>query len=219
MFDLIEKMLATLRGLQLEDLQSFEWMPLLLVLLISCASSIALSLLYLTFFERRATGSDIHRAFPALGTAITGIFVCLQFSLPLSLGLLGALSIVRFRTPIKEPEEIGFLMLLIASSICCATLNFTLLALLLGLMTLMLTGMRLLPWAFGRRTALASIVLSAPSDNLTDAPPLTQTGDVSTVTLTVFRGSADGLTALQRDLQTLIPAGDVSVFIQRPLPL
>ena len=26
-------------------------------------------------------------------------------SLPLSLGLLGALSIVRFRTPIKEPEE------------------------------------------------------------------------------------------------------------------
>ena len=125
MFDLIEKMLATLRGLQLEDLQSFEWMPLLLVLLISCASSIALSLLYLTFFERRATGSDIHRAFPALGTAITGIFVCLQFSLPLSLGLLGALSIVRFRTPIKEPEEIGFLMLLIASSICCATLNFT----------------------------------------------------------------------------------------------
>ena len=127
-------------------------------------------------------------------------------------------------------------MLLIASSICCATLNFTLLALLLGLMTLMLTGMRLLPWAFGRRTALASIVLSAPSDNLTDALPalrdrmqsvkggaildaVTQTGDVSTVTLTVFRGSADGLTALQRDLQTLIPAGDVSVFIQRPLPL
>jgi hypothetical protein len=31
---------------------------------------------------------------------------------------------VRFRTPIKEPEEIGFLMLLIAGSIGIATFNF-----------------------------------------------------------------------------------------------
>jgi len=32
--------------------------------------------------------------------------------------LLGALSIVRFRTPIKEPEEIGFIMLVVASALC-----------------------------------------------------------------------------------------------------
>ncbi len=35
-------------------------------------------------------------------------------SLALSLGLVGALSIVRFRTPIKEPEELGYLFLSIA---------------------------------------------------------------------------------------------------------
>ena len=63
----------------------------------------------------------MHRAFPLLGISITAIFVTIQFSLPLSLGLLGALSIVRFRTPIKEPEEIGFLMLVIAMSIATAT--------------------------------------------------------------------------------------------------
>jgi hypothetical protein len=42
----------------------------------------------------------------------------------LSLGLLGALSFVRFRTPVKDPAEIGFLLLLIASSIGAATSNF-----------------------------------------------------------------------------------------------
>ena len=63
----------------------------------------------------------MHRAFPLLGISITAIFVTIQFSLPLSLGLLGALSIVRFRTPIKEPEEIGFIMLVIAVSIATAT--------------------------------------------------------------------------------------------------
>jgi uncharacterized membrane protein YhiD involved in acid resistance len=35
-------------------------------------------------------------------------------SLALSLGLVGALSIVRFRTPIKEPEELAYLFLSIA---------------------------------------------------------------------------------------------------------
>jgi hypothetical protein len=60
-------------------------------------------------------------------------FICTQFSLPLSLGLLGALSIVRFRTPIKEPEEIGFLMVVIASAICCATFNLVFLGIVIGL--------------------------------------------------------------------------------------
>ena len=35
-------------------------------------------------------------------------------SLALSLGLVGALSIVRFRTPVKEPEELAYIFLAIA---------------------------------------------------------------------------------------------------------
>lgn len=93
----------------------------ILLLGISLASSLLASFLYLHFYASRATGSQVHRAFPLLGISITAIFVAIQFSLPLSLGLLGALSIVRFRTPIKEPEEIGFIMLVISASLACAT--------------------------------------------------------------------------------------------------
>ena len=39
---------------------------------------------------------------------------------------------MRFRTPIKEPEEIGFLMLLIASSVATATANFKFMMILLA---------------------------------------------------------------------------------------
>src|SRR3970040_3121589 len=63
----------------------------------SLLASLLASYLYLQFYASRATGSDVHRAFPLLGISITAIFICIQFSLPLSLGLLGALSIVRFR--------------------------------------------------------------------------------------------------------------------------
>ena len=40
--------------------------------------------------------------------------ICGKIFLALSLGLVGALSIVRFRTPIKEPEELAYIFLAIA---------------------------------------------------------------------------------------------------------
>ena len=42
---------------------------------------------------------------------VTFIITVVKTSLALSLGLVGALSIVRFRTPIKEPEELTYLFL------------------------------------------------------------------------------------------------------------
>ncbi len=98
-----------------------------LLLGVSLVLSLGLSLLYRIFYEDRATGSQIHRSFVLIGPAITALFVAIQFSLPLSLGLLGALSIIRFRTPIKEPEEVGFIMLLCACAVVIATMQFVLL--------------------------------------------------------------------------------------------
>lgn len=103
----------------------------LAAVVISLLCSLFIAFLYVRFYQNRSTGSMVHRAFPLLGVSITAIFITIQFSLPLSLGLLGALSIVRFRTPIKEPEEIGFIMLVIASALCCATFNIQFLGIIL----------------------------------------------------------------------------------------
>lgn len=107
-------------------------------ILVSLAAALAAGWLYARYYERRGTGSQIHRSFPLLGISITTLFICIQVSLPLSLGLLGALSIIRFRTPIKEPEEVGFIMLVVASSIVCATFNFQFLGILYGVVIVML---------------------------------------------------------------------------------
>ncbi len=45
------------------------------------------------------------------------IITIVKSSLALSLGLVGALSIIRFRTPIKEPEELTFLFLAISAGL------------------------------------------------------------------------------------------------------
>lgn len=48
---------------------------------------------------------------PLLATITFLVIMIVKSSLALSLGLVGALSIVRFRTPIKEPEELVYLFL------------------------------------------------------------------------------------------------------------
>ena len=68
------------------------------------------------------------------------VITVVKSSLALSLGLVGALSIIRFRTPIKEPFELSYLFLSIAIGlgfgagqvIATATVVFVLLVLSVG---------------------------------------------------------------------------------------
>lgn len=104
-----------------------------MALAVSLAAALVTATLYRAFYESRGTGSQIHKSFAMLSLAITTLFLCIQVSIPLSLGLLGSLSIIRFRTPIKEPEEVGSLMLVIASSIAAATFHFAFIAVMLAM--------------------------------------------------------------------------------------
>lgn len=54
------------------------------------------------------------RILPSIALTTTLVIAIVKSSLALSLGLVGALSIVRFRTPIKEPEELAYIFLSIA---------------------------------------------------------------------------------------------------------
>lgn len=136
------------------------------VFLIAMASSLLSGLfvayLYAVFYKGRASGTQVHRAFPLLGVSVTAIFITIQFSLPLSLGLLGALSIVRFRTPIKDPEEIAFIMLVVATSLCCASFNLLFLTVILATAVLTLLVVRFLRGARPLSAGSGMIVISLP---------------------------------------------------------
>ena len=56
---------------------------------------------------------EFAQVFPFLLLTTVLIISIVKSSLALSLGLVGALSIVRFRTPIKEPEELAYLFMAI----------------------------------------------------------------------------------------------------------
>jgi len=66
------------------------------------------------FARTYASRAELANVLPVIVLATVLIISVVKSSLALSLGLVGALSIVRFRTPIKEPEELGYLFLAIA---------------------------------------------------------------------------------------------------------
>lgn len=147
-----------------QRLQDLGFLSFGLLLILSAASAIAISYFYIHFYSSRATGSQLYLVFPLLGVSVTAIFLCIQFSLPLSLGLLGALSIVRFRTPIKEPEEIGFIMLVIAASLACATFNVSGLLAVLAVALLVLAGRRFAPGILRGPAEDGSLILGLPEE-------------------------------------------------------
>ena len=79
---------------------------------------VVMSFILRNFYIRRSfslTGKmHIGSIILILATVVFLVILVVKSSLALSLGLVGALSIVRFRTPIKEPEELVYLFLAIA---------------------------------------------------------------------------------------------------------
>ena len=202
----------------------------LAALLVSLAAAAAASLLYRFFYERRGTGSQIHRAFPLLALAVTTLFIGVQLSLPLSLGLLGSLSIIRFRTPIKEPAEVGFIMLVIAAAICAATrqFDFILYLYLFALAALVAArGAAVVRWL--RRDGVLILTLPA-ADALAKAAEIERvlaehlprhvlesasTRNGMSTNQYVFGGLRDA-DALQKALLDAAPFVAVNVFLDRP---
>ena len=64
--------------------------------------------------KHRYLRRDLGLVLPVVCLTTLLVISVVKSSLALSLGLVGALSIVRFRTPIKEPEELAYIFLAIA---------------------------------------------------------------------------------------------------------
>ena len=86
----------------------------ILNLLLSAILSYLLGKLYVKYGTSLSNRVMFSRNFVLLATTTMLIITIVKSSLALSLGLVGALSIVRFRAAIKEPQELAYLFLTIA---------------------------------------------------------------------------------------------------------
>ncbi|MGA2257554.1 MAG: DUF4956 domain-containing protein [Thermoguttaceae bacterium] len=105
-----------------ESLRDLLWNPemiaglpkLILSLGIAALLGMILGQVYIFFGHSMSNRRLFARTFLILVVTTTLIISIVKSSMALSLGLVGALSIVRFRAAIKEPEELAFLFLAIS---------------------------------------------------------------------------------------------------------
>lgn len=93
-------------------------------LLLSAILSYLIKLTYLTSSKTLSNKKYFSDNFIALTMVTCLIITIIKFSIALSLGLVGALSIVRFRAAIKEPEELVYLFFCISIGLACGANQF-----------------------------------------------------------------------------------------------
>ncbi|MDC0448332.1 DUF4956 domain-containing protein [Candidatus Pelagibacter sp.] len=106
-----------MEAITINDLKNFEIDISLFSLLISLLTSIIcayiIKIIYLKYAKTLNNKENFSDVFILLSVTTTIVITVVKFSLALSLGLVGALSIVRFRAAIKEPEELVYLFMII----------------------------------------------------------------------------------------------------------
>ena len=90
-------------------------------IILAAILSLLIQLVYIKFSTSLSNKLEFSKNFVILGVTTTLVITIVKSSLALSLGLVGALSIVRFRAAIKEPEELVYLFLIIATGLGCGS--------------------------------------------------------------------------------------------------
>lgn len=93
---------------------SVDLWSIVIAVVLSAILGLILSEIYKKFGQSLSNRTKFAMLFPSIAMTTALIISVVKSSLALSLGLVGALSIIRFRTAIKEPEELAYLFLTIA---------------------------------------------------------------------------------------------------------
>ena len=107
-------------------------------LLTSVILSYIVQLVYRKCSNSISNKNQFSKNFVVLGVTTCIVITIVKSSLALSLGLVGALSIVRFRAAIKEPEELIYLFLIITAGLGCGAgqIKITVIGIIISILTI-----------------------------------------------------------------------------------
>ena len=112
--DVLKK--SFLEGVNVSD---FSVTSVALTLAVTAALGIYIYMVYRLVSKKEFYSKNFNISLVALSMITAAIILSIQSSVVISLGMVGALSIVRFRTAIKDPMDLVFLFWSIAVGIIC----------------------------------------------------------------------------------------------------
>lgn len=90
-----------------------------IAMLVTCVLALYIFVVYRVLTRKTFYSKNFNISLAGIALITSGIILTIQSSIVVSLGMVGALSIVRFRTAIKDPIDLMFLFWAIATGIIC----------------------------------------------------------------------------------------------------
>lgn len=97
----------------------------LLVLLIAFLVSLIIYLTYKNTYSGVMYNPRFNLSLIMITMITTIVMVVIGSNISVSLGMVGALSIIRFRTAVKDPRDTAFIFWCVVSGLACGTQNYT----------------------------------------------------------------------------------------------
>lgn len=117
----------------------------IMVLGIACILACYIFVVYRLVTKKIFYSKSFNIALAVIAVVTAAIILAVQSSIVISLGMVGALSIVRFRTAVKEPMDLCFLFWSIAVGICCGARVMEVAFILSALLTILVVILNMLP--------------------------------------------------------------------------
>ena len=96
-------------------------MTILIIMLVAIIMGIYIFIVYRLAVNNEFYSKDFNRTVALIVVVTAAVVLAIQSNLVISLGMVGALSIVRFRTAVKNPLDLLFLFWSISTGIICGT--------------------------------------------------------------------------------------------------
>ena len=96
-------------------------MTILIIMLVAIIMGIYIFIVYRLAVNNEFYSKDFNRTVALIVVVTAAVVLAIQSNLVISLGMVGALSIVRFRTAVKNPLDLLFFFLSISTGIICGT--------------------------------------------------------------------------------------------------
>ncbi len=137
--------------------------------LFSLVIAVVISIVISQIYKHTHRGMNFELTFMAtlvlLAPIVTVVMLFIRGDLVLSLGLIGSLSIIRFRTPIKDTRDMVFLFWTIAVGLGAGTYNWTIVIVSTILIAILMYVLYFFKYGRSRNTDFVLVVSGDPSYN------------------------------------------------------
>lgn len=139
---------------------------ILVTLFVTCAIALYIFVVYYVATKKNYYSKTFNISLALIAVITASIILAMQSNLVISLGMVGALSIVRFRTAIKDPMDLIFLFWSISTGIICGAEMYKIAVITALILTIGLFVLELTP------VGKASVLLIVNAKGIDDEPKI-----------------------------------------------